>query len=718
MGDIKKVSNNSIIYENQLINILRNEESNSKKAFKLKGPSGFLFSNFAMLALAACGGGGGGGSTPTPPTSNNNAPSMGANATFSFTEDTPASFGIGAPTDPDGDSLTVTVQSIPTGGTLTLANGTVLSVGSTITLSELENLTFSPGENLNSDTNTIGDLVLTVTDGNGGSDSATFTFTVTAVNDAPSDITLSTLSIAENSAGAIVGSISSTDIDSTSATYTISGDDAAFFELTSDGSLKLKDNVSADFEAKDSYSITITATDPDGETFSKSFTVSVTDVNDAPTAIALSSLVFDENVLGASIGTINVTDSDASDDFTYTISGNDKDFFEIVNDTLKLIDTAAADFEAKSSFSITITATDSAGTSVSENLTLLVNDLADPETVSGTVVDGYVSGSTVKILDANGNTVAETTTNSLGQYSFNLADNKGVKIVAEGGIDTLTGEAVTVTLTAAKDSKFVSALTTIIDAAGSDAETVLTNLGLPSDFDLKTSNPLSDVGAQKINAALINIMAIGEGLLEGSGLTDGAGDELIVAELVNSLKASTDFNSAAAIKSIIDSSTINLSDDIKAKASGLAQNVADSIANSNAQILKAGSISQIAAYQKAVLDDENSLLSSVLTALNNSTTFITTTADAIEAAAREAALTLGVNVSPFITLDSLVSIKENIVAGDGVAIATISDPEGEEVTLTLGGSDASLFSIDASGKLSFLKSPNFSAPKDADQNNV
>ena len=248
-----------------------------------------------------------------------------------------------------------------------------------------------------------------------------------------------------------------------------------------------------------------------------------------------------------------------------------------------------------------------------------------PETVSGTVVDGYVSGSTVKILDVNGNTIAETTTNTLGQYSFDLADNKGVKIVAEGGTDTLTGEAVTVTLTASKDSKFVSALTTIIDAAGSDAETVLTNLGLPSDFDLKTSNPLSDVDAQKVNAALINIMAIGEGLLEGSGLTDGEGDELIVAELVNSLKASTDFNSASAIKSILDASTINLSDDIKAKASGLAQNVADSIANSNAQILKAGSISQIAAYQKAVLDDENSILSSVLTALNNSTTFITTT---------------------------------------------------------------------------------------------
>ncbi|MFL2692609.1 MAG: hypothetical protein ACJ0G1_02710 [Gammaproteobacteria bacterium] len=84
MGDIKKVSTDSVVYENQLINILRNEDSTSKKQFKLKGPSGFLFSNFAMLALAACGGGGGGGgSTPTPPPSNtNNKPKHGQQCRF------------------------------------------------------------------------------------------------------------------------------------------------------------------------------------------------------------------------------------------------------------------------------------------------------------------------------------------------------------------------------------------------------------------------------------------------------------------------------------------------------------------------------------------------------------------------------------------------------------------------------------------------------------
>jgi hypothetical protein len=249
MGDIKKVSTNSVIYENQLIDILRNQVSGSNKQFKLKGNSSFLFSNFAMLALAACGGGGGGGgSTPTPPPANsNNAPIMGANTSFEFTEDTAATFGIGAPTDADGDTLTITVTSIPAGGVLTLADGTILAEGSTLTVAQLETITFTPNTDVNDVTIDIGSLVLSVTDGQGGSDSATFSFSVSAVNDAPSDISLSSLSLDENSAGSIIGSISSTDVDSTSAVYSLSGDDSAFFEISENGELKLKDNVSADF---------------------------------------------------------------------------------------------------------------------------------------------------------------------------------------------------------------------------------------------------------------------------------------------------------------------------------------------------------------------------------------------------------------------------------------------------------------------------------------
>ena len=96
------------------------------------------------------------------------------------------------------------VTSIPTGGVLSLSDGTVLSVGDTLTIAQLDNITFTPNDNVNSDKDTIGDLVLTVTDGQGGSDSATYTFVVTAVNDAPSDITITVLTVDENSVGTLL----------------------------------------------------------------------------------------------------------------------------------------------------------------------------------------------------------------------------------------------------------------------------------------------------------------------------------------------------------------------------------------------------------------------------------------------------------------------------------------------------------------------------------
>ena len=248
MGDIKRNLKN--LEEKQFLDLLKNESKGTNKRFELKGPSSFLFSNIAVLALASCGGGGSSSdTTPVAPPPSNNVPTMGADTAFTFTEDTPASFGIGAPADNDaGDTLTITVDSIPTGGVLTLSDGTTVSSGSTLTATQLDGITFSPNANVNSASDSIGTLTLTVTDGNGGSDSASFTFEISAVDDSPTAISVSDLSITENLLGDTVGNVSVTDVDSSSFTYSISGTDAALFEITSAGVLKLKDTVSGDYE--------------------------------------------------------------------------------------------------------------------------------------------------------------------------------------------------------------------------------------------------------------------------------------------------------------------------------------------------------------------------------------------------------------------------------------------------------------------------------------
>ena len=194
-----------------------------------------------------------------------------------------------------------------------------------------------------------------VTDSQGHQFPKRFTITVTDNNDAPSDVTFSNLSVAENSAsGSTVGTASTTDQDAGDThTYTLvpgpGDDDNASFTI--DG-VDAEDRArSFDFETKNEYSVRVQTDDGNGGTFEKAFTVTVTDANDAPTDIALSASSVAENQPAATaVGTLSSTDQDAGDTFTYTLVAGDRlrpttASFQITGD--KLQTDAAFDFEAK-----------------------------------------------------------------------------------------------------------------------------------------------------------------------------------------------------------------------------------------------------------------------------------------------------------------------------------------------------------------------------------
>ncbi|MCV6602557.1 MAG: cadherin-like domain-containing protein, partial [Cohaesibacter sp.] len=94
-------------------------------------------------------------------------------------------------------------------------------------------------------------------DGKGSTDTASVTINVTGTNDGPSVVQISSASVAENAAGAVVGTLTTTDQDSgDSHSYTVSDNR---FEVKDDGNgnmqLKLKDGVSLDHEAASSVSV-------------------------------------------------------------------------------------------------------------------------------------------------------------------------------------------------------------------------------------------------------------------------------------------------------------------------------------------------------------------------------------------------------------------------------------------------------------------------------
>ena len=159
-------------------------------------------------------------------------------------------------------------------------------------------------------------------------------------------------------------------------TYTLSGADADSFEVV-DGKLKFKSSQSPNFETKSTFAITVTSTDAAGSSLAQSFSVTINDLNEAPTSITLSANAVDENAAAAEIGTLTAVDEDAGDSVTFSLSGTDADSFEIVEGKLQLKSGISADYETQTSYSVTVTGTDSDGLTTSEDFTINVNNLND-----------------------------------------------------------------------------------------------------------------------------------------------------------------------------------------------------------------------------------------------------------------------------------------------------------------------------------------------------
>ena len=111
--------------------------------------------------------------------------------------------GIQAPTDPDNDTLTITVNGVPSGGTVTTSAGVVVTAGSTLSISQLTGLVFTPYLNTNSDLADVGVFRYTVSDNKGGTSSSTVTITVTPVADAPTITSSNIVSVKENDSAVI-----------------------------------------------------------------------------------------------------------------------------------------------------------------------------------------------------------------------------------------------------------------------------------------------------------------------------------------------------------------------------------------------------------------------------------------------------------------------------------------------------------------------------------
>ena len=296
--------------------------------------------------------------------------------------------------DPDGDALQLLKLSGPD---WISTNGTVLKATVPASLTE-EQLAGTP-------------LLLGFSDGKAVS---SFEAKLT-LNGAPTALSLAntTPSLAENTSTASrikVADIVIADDNLGSNLISLSGTDAASFEVVGT-ELFLKAGNVLNFEAKTSYAVTISASDPalPGSTpVSAAFALAVSDLNEAPTALATSASSFAENIpAGSTVSILTTTDPDVSNTFTYSLvpgtGDRDNSAFTVNGDKLNI--NASPNFEAKSSYNVRLRSTDQGGLSVERGITFAVNDLNEAPTTlnlantTPSLAENTSTASRIKVAD-------------------------------------------------------------------------------------------------------------------------------------------------------------------------------------------------------------------------------------------------------------------------------------------------------------------------------
>ncbi|MEI2769104.1 MAG: cadherin domain-containing protein [Nitrosomonas sp.] len=252
---------------------------------------------------------------------NVNESPTGADATVTINEDgshtmTAANFGF---SDVDaGDSLSaVRIDTLPGAGSLTLS-GVAVTAGQVITVADITagNWVFTPVAGANG--TGYASFTFSVRDSNNTYDAApnTLTVNVTAANDAPTDLALSANTVAENAAnGTSIGTVSGTDPDSgDTQSYSLTDTAGGRFAIdSSTGEITVANGTLLNYEAAASHSVTVRVTDSGGLTYDETFTVNLTDGNEAPINIVPGSLIVNRNT-PLTLGGIFV--SDTNDDLS------------------------------------------------------------------------------------------------------------------------------------------------------------------------------------------------------------------------------------------------------------------------------------------------------------------------------------------------------------------------------------------------------------------
>ncbi|HEY0156888.1 MAG TPA: Ig-like domain-containing protein [Thermoanaerobaculia bacterium] len=704
-----------------------NPNFNGTDTFTFRASDGFVFSPAATITIVV-------GAV-------NDAPVAIAGAETVAEESTLNGSVAGLVTDVDSNSFTFSLVTNVNNGTLVLAtNGTY---------------TYTPDPNF-SGSDAFGWVA---SDGSASSNMSLVTITVTDVNEAPVFTSTNATNVAENTTAVLT--VTTSDFEADAIAYSITGGaDAADFSINAaTGALVF--NAAPNFEApadadgNNVYLVQVTANDGTDSTL-QTITVTVTDVNEAPSFTSGTTATWAENLAaGTTAYTAAVTDPEG-DTITFSIGGGaDAAAFTINSSTGQLTFASARNFEAPADadannvYTVQITANDGAN-SVNITVNVTVTDANEAPAItssnSASVVENTTAVTTATATDEDGDAVTWSITGG--------ADAADFSINATTGALTFNAAPDFETPADADTNNVYLVQVTVTDGSNASQQVISVTVTDANEAAVFASANSASLAENTTTSVLTVVANDPEGGSVTYSITGGAdaGDFSI-----NATTGALSFNALPNFEAPADADANNVYlVEVTANdgVSNTVQTITVTVTNANdAPVVTSSATLSVPENQHSILtltstdEDGDTVTWSVTGGADgtffsvNSTTGALTfnmipnfeipsdaNADNVWVAqitANDGTSTTNQVISVTITnvdeIPVFTSATSSMVPENQTAVMTVTatDPEGQAVTFAItAGADMAHFTINSvTGELSFVSAPNFENPADADADN-
>jgi hypothetical protein len=702
---------------------------------------------------------------------NDNAPVITSGATASVAENTTAVMTVAA-TDADQPAQTLSYSIVGGADAAKFAINASTGALSFLAAPDFETPTDAGGDN-------VYNVIVQVSDGQGGTDSQAIAVTVTAGNDnAPVITSGATASVAENTTA--VMTVTATDSDQPAQTLSysiIGGADAAKFAINA-GTGALSFISAPDFESPTDaggdnvYDVTIQVSDGQGSTDSLAIAVTVTAGNDnAPVITSGATASVAENT--TAVMTVTATDADLpAQTLTYSIVGGaDAAKFAINSSTGALSFVSAPDFESPTDaggdnvYDVTVQVSDGQGSTNSQAIAVTVTSANDnaPVITSGataSVAENTTAVMTVTATDAD--LPAQTLTYSIvgGADAAKFAINSST-----GALSFISAPDFESPTDAGGDNVYDVTVEVSDGQGGTDSQAIAVTVTAGNDnAPVITSGATASVAENTTAVMTVTATDSDQPAQTLSYSIIGGADAAKFA--INANTGALSFLAAPDFETPTDAGGDNVYDVTVEVADGQGSTDSQAIAvtvtsaNDNAPVITSGATASVAENTTAVMtvtatdtdQPAQSLSFSIIGGadaakftINASTGALSflaapdfeTPTDAggdnvydvtvqvadgqgsTDSQAIAVTVTAGNDNAPVITSGATASVAENTTA---VMTVTATDSDQPAQTLSysiIGGADAAKFAINAgTGALSFISAPDFESPTDAGGDNV